>query len=108
MHNYELFRFPERLQEAQKLVERLEGEIRLLKAFEHTKSCLESYNLSYCIKKCAAFVQAVDSSAFDDQFYQEVSKLTLDELGFVSISFAERPLKVVQSCLQSSHVREYM
>ncbi|KJK74210.1 hypothetical protein H634G_10583 [Metarhizium anisopliae BRIP 53293] len=105
----DLFRHPELLDDAAKLIESLEYQKRVVECFQRTKKHLETQLLeSNVLKKCATFIAAAESSATGSNFLLEVSKLTLDELGFCSISFDDRRLKMVQHSFKASHVRAYM
>ncbi|KAI3342007.1 hypothetical protein F4824DRAFT_447830 [Ustulina deusta] len=101
-----LFTHPEALGE----VRRLNEQIKIVEGLEHARARLKSTKSldSNTLSKCGAFVRHVNNSAPSDAFFREVAKLSLDELGYCSISFEERRLKSVGSRLKASDIQAYM
>ena len=92
------------------LVDSLKTQLRIVEGFEHAKSRLEATDHldGNTLAKCHVFVRYVNESTPDSNFYLEVSKLSLDEVAFCSISFEERRLKCIVDSFKALHVQTNM
>ncbi|KAG8406710.1 hypothetical protein J3458_021046 [Metarhizium acridum] len=82
-------------------------EVEFVKRYEKAKKFLNSYTElnSNTLDKCHVFIAEVNK---ETSFHAEVSKLTLEELGFASICFEARGLKVINDSFRASKLRDYM
>jgi len=110
IHNIDLFTHPETLGDVKSTVEILHEQIKIVEGLEHAKDRLATTRSleSNTLSKCNVFVRYVNETSRHNNFYLEVSKLSLDELAFSSISFEERRLKTLLDSFKASDIRDYM
>lgn len=108
--NIDLFVHPNQVQAVEDLIANLTAQCKIVRGFEKTKTILQASPVlsSGNLKRCNQFVHHVEAVAEDSNFLQEISKLTLDELVFISVSFATRSLDVIGESLRAIQIRAYM
>lgn len=100
----DLLMYPEKLDAAKEL---FNYHIKLIQALEHAKDRLSKTKPldSNTLAKCRVFIQHVNHAS---KFSSEVSKLSLNELAFASISFEERRLIMIVDAFKASDIRKYV
>lgn len=102
-----LFTYPEKLGEAEKCMEILQYQIKMVQALEHGKQRLSNTAVlnSRVLDNCLNFMQYADTTI---GFSNQVSKLSLNELLFAMISFDGRRLKNLLDLFKASDVKKYV
>lgn len=102
-----LFTYPEKLGEAEKYMDALQYQIKMVEALERTRQRLSNTTVlsSRTLDHCLTFMQYVNTTI---NFSNEVAKLSLNELRFAAISFEGRRLKSLLNLFKASDVKKYV
>lgn len=101
---------PETLGRVRESLHILKAQIKVAEALEHAKDRLTKARPldSNTLSKCNVFIHYVNQAEVQSNFSLEVSKLSLNELVFSSISFEERRLKTLLDSFRASDVEKYV
>ncbi|KAK1996457.1 hypothetical protein LX36DRAFT_658557 [Colletotrichum falcatum] len=107
--NIDLFEHPELLNPAKEMVRVLQVHACMVEDLESTKEKLAKGKLnSNTLGKCRDIIEFVNELEERDNFVVELSRLSLDEIAFVSICFSTRRLKTIHQDFRASRIQTYM
>ncbi|KAK1981041.1 hypothetical protein LZ30DRAFT_721446 [Colletotrichum cereale] len=108
--NIDLFEHPELLDCTKEMIRVLKVHASMVESLESVKSELakEDRLNSNTLSRCRVFIKFVNKLKKEDNFVLELSKLSADEIAFVSVCFSERRLQTIHKDFQATRIQTYI